>query len=223
MVTKVTIVWASLPSSPSPTDVGQRGWKMSECDSDTQKSQKKMNYCASSTTSTPLFVFQETTGMKIQKSLQVTGVQSAATEADGAAHHSRQSQDSQQDSPPVSLWRMNENNVGVFHLISHQQKLNNVSLDCGWQSRSGSFSRYPTAAHIIKVIQMIIFWIYQNLCSQNVMMSKLKCFACCTQQPPKGGGGGGSCLSLVKQMVDLWCSLKAKWACLILHAVKSDD
>lgn len=48
-------------------------------------------------------VFPEVTGIKGQRSLQVTGVQRAAAEADGAAHHSRQSQDSQQDDPPMSL------------------------------------------------------------------------------------------------------------------------
>lgn len=35
--------------------------------------------------------------------LNVSGVESAAAEADGAAHHRGQSQDSQQDGPPVSL------------------------------------------------------------------------------------------------------------------------
>lgn len=37
------------------------------------------------------------------KTLNVSGVEGAAAEADGAAHQRRQSQDSQQDGPPVSL------------------------------------------------------------------------------------------------------------------------
>lgn len=37
------------------------------------------------------------------KTLDVGGVEGAAAEADGAAHQRRQSQDSQQDGPPVSL------------------------------------------------------------------------------------------------------------------------
>lgn len=37
------------------------------------------------------------------KTLNVSGVESAATEADGTAHHRGQSQDGQQDDPPKSL------------------------------------------------------------------------------------------------------------------------
>ena len=37
------------------------------------------------------------------KTLNVSGVESAVAEADGAAHHCRQRQDSQQDGPPMSL------------------------------------------------------------------------------------------------------------------------
>lgn len=37
------------------------------------------------------------------KTLNVSGVEGAAAEADGTAHHRGQHQDSQQDSPPVSL------------------------------------------------------------------------------------------------------------------------
>lgn len=50
-----------------------------------------------------VLVFLEVTGIKTQRSLQVTGVQPAAAEAGSAAHHSRQSQDSKQDGPPMSL------------------------------------------------------------------------------------------------------------------------
>lgn len=57
-----------------------------------------------------IFVFPEV-HRKGQRSLRVTGVQVAAAEADSAAHHSRQSQDSQQDGPPVCLHRINENIV----------------------------------------------------------------------------------------------------------------
>lgn len=45
---------------------------------------------------------------KSERSLQVAGVQFVAAEAHGAAHHSRQCQDGQQDGPPVSLHRINE-------------------------------------------------------------------------------------------------------------------
>ena len=48
-------------------------------------------------------------GIRRRSSLQVIGVQFAATEADGAAHHCGQSQDNQQDGPPVSLQRVNTN------------------------------------------------------------------------------------------------------------------
>lgn len=48
-----------------------------------------------------------------KKSLQVTCVQFNAAEADGAAHHSRQRQDGQQDGPPVSLRRINKNMISI--------------------------------------------------------------------------------------------------------------
>lgn len=43
------------------------------------------------------------------ESLQVTGVQRAATEEDGAAHHCRQSHDGEQDGPPMGLQKRNKN------------------------------------------------------------------------------------------------------------------
>lgn len=53
--------------------------------------------------------FPEVAGIKSQRSLQVTGVQRSAAEADGAAHHSGQSQDRQQDGPPMRLHRIHTN------------------------------------------------------------------------------------------------------------------
>lgn len=52
-----------------------------------------------------ILVFPEVTEMQSQRSVQVSSVKGVAAEADGAAHHSRQSQDSQQDDPPMSLQR----------------------------------------------------------------------------------------------------------------------
>ena len=53
-------------------------------------------------------VFPEVTGIESQRLLQVTGVEGAAADADGAAHHPRQNQDSQKDGPPMSLQRQNK-------------------------------------------------------------------------------------------------------------------
>lgn len=64
-----------------------------------------------------ILLFPEVTGTKSQRSLHVSGVQSKAAEADGAAHHSRQSQDSQQDGPPMSLQRMEKNIACEFGLL----------------------------------------------------------------------------------------------------------
>lgn len=60
-------------------------------------------------------VVPEVAGIKSQGSLKLTGVQLAATEADCAAHHCRQSQDRHQDGPPVSLQGMNRNIVSLDH------------------------------------------------------------------------------------------------------------
>lgn len=66
-----------------------------------------------------------------KKSLQVTCVQFNAAEADGAAHDSRQRQDSQQDGPPVSLRRINRNMISnkLEALVSFGLRLSLRSLE----------------------------------------------------------------------------------------------
>lgn len=66
-----------------------------------------------------------------KKSLQVTCVQFNAAEADGAAHDSRQRQDSQQDGPPVSLRRINRNMISnkMEALVSFGLRLSLRSLE----------------------------------------------------------------------------------------------
>lgn len=66
-----------------------------------------------------------------KKSLQVTCVQFNAAEADGAAHDSRQRQDSQQDGPPVSLRRINRNMISnkMEALVSFGLRLRLRSLE----------------------------------------------------------------------------------------------
>ena len=48
-------------------------------------------------------VSPEVREFRSERSLRVAGVEGPAAEADGAAHHSGQSQDGQQDGPPMSL------------------------------------------------------------------------------------------------------------------------
>lgn len=70
-------------------------------------------------------------GSKIERLVQNRGVESAATDTDGAAHHSRHGEDSQQDSPPVSLQGQTHQTT-VEQLSSHGVFLHYSSLDYCW-------------------------------------------------------------------------------------------
>lgn len=62
------------------------------------------------------------------ETLNVSGVESAAAEADGAAHHRRQSQDSQQDGPPVSLQMTGR--FSFFPLMESERTHNYIPNNC---------------------------------------------------------------------------------------------
>lgn len=75
-------------------------------------------------------------GSKVERLVQNRGVEFAATDTDGAAHHSRHGEDSQQDSPPVSLQGQTRQTTveQLLHkpLSSHWVFLHYSSLDYCW-------------------------------------------------------------------------------------------